>query len=76
MIHWNRNEDRLTHLPTGITTRANGHRSQHRNRDSAYQQLRGKLYAGTPEMEVAATYTMPEGEPWPDDIGQHRRNLK
>mgnify|MGYP002480803631 CR=1 FL=1 len=76
MIHWNRNEVRLTHIPTGIQTGANGARSQHRNRDSAYQQLRGKLYAGTPEMEVVATYTMPEGVPWPDDIGQHRRNLK
>lgn len=70
-----RNEVRLTHIPTGIKTGANGHRSQHRNRDSAYQQLRGRIYTGEPEMKVIATYTMPDDEPCPDDITQYRRDL-
>ena len=75
MIHWNRNEVRLTHIPTGIQTGANGHRSQHRNRDSAWQQMRGRMYAGEPEMKVIATYTLPDGDPLPDDLEKYRRNL-
>ena len=75
MIHWNRNEVRLTHTPTGIQTGANGHRSQHRNRDSAWQQMRGRMYAGEPEMKVIATYTLPDDDPLPDDLDKYRRNL-
>lgn len=35
---------KLTHLPTGFSTQSNGYRSQHRNRESAWQRLCGMLY--------------------------------
>ena len=75
MIQWNRGGVRLTHIPTGIQTGANGHRTQHWNRDSAYQQLRGRMYAGEPEMKVIATYTLPDDDPLPDDLDKYRKNL-
>ena len=31
---------RITHEPTGVTTVSSEYRSQHRNRDAAYAQLR------------------------------------
>ena len=34
----------LTHLPTGIVVQCQNDRSQHRNRDEAWQMLRSRLY--------------------------------
>ncbi len=35
---------RLTHLPTGIVVQCQNDRSQHKNRDQAWKQLKAKLY--------------------------------
>ncbi|MET0382711.1 MAG: peptide chain release factor 2 [Burkholderiaceae bacterium] len=35
---------RLTHLPTGIVVQCQNDRSQHRNRDEAWQMLRSRMY--------------------------------
>ena len=39
---------RLTHLPTGVVVQCQNDRSQHKNRDQAWKQLRAKLY----ELEI------------------------
>ena len=39
---------RLTHIPTGIVAQCQNDRSQHKNRDQAWKQLKAKLY----EMEI------------------------
>ncbi len=35
---------RLTHVPTGIVVQCQNDRSQHRNRDEAWQMLRSRMY--------------------------------
>lgn len=61
-------------LSTGITATASEHRSKHRNRDSAYAMLKGKLALGqTHPLPLRASYDFPDGEPCPDDINAHRQ---
>lgn len=65
---------RLTHEPTGVTAAASEYRSQHRNRDAAYAQLRSKVAVGSVfPLQLRATYEFPDGEPFPDDINKHRQ---
>ena len=65
---------RITHEPTGVTTVASEYRSQHRNRDAAYAQLRSKVAVGSVfPLQLRATYEFPDGEPFPDDINKRRQ---
>ena len=63
---------RVTHEPTGVTAVASEYRSQHRNRDAAYAQLRSKVAVGSVfPLPLRANYVFPDGEPCPDDINKH-----
>ena len=45
---------RLTHIPTGIVVQCQNDRSQHRNRDEAWQMLRSRLYEHEMRKRMAA----------------------
>ena len=45
---------RLTHIPTGIVVQCQNDRSQHRNRDEAWQMLRSRLYEHEMRIRMAA----------------------
>ena len=45
---------RLTHTPTGIVVQCQNDRSQHRNRDEAWQMLRSRLYEHEMRIRMAA----------------------
>ena len=53
---------RLTHLPTGIVVSCQIERSQHRNRDTAMQMLRAKLYDIELRRKEAELSAMREGQ--------------
>lgn len=64
----------LTHTPTGLSAYCDAHRSQHQNRDSAYQRLRSLLAVGGPTgpLPLVAHYELPDDDPFPDDLTAHR----
>ena len=65
---------RITHEHTGVTAVASEYRSQHRNRDAAYAQLRSKVAVGSVfPLPLRANYVFPDGEPCTDDINKHRQ---
>ena len=65
---------RVTHEPTGVTAVASEYRSQHRNRDAAYAQLRAKVAVGSVfPLQLRANYVFPDGEPSPDDINKRKQ---
>ena len=70
----------LTHIPTGIRAICSEHRSQHKNRDSAWKRLCSLLYARergiVPSEEVIRTYTLPEDDIFPDDLMKYARDVE
>ncbi len=66
--HVNKTESaiRITHLPTGIVVACQTDRSQHRNRATAMQMLRAKLYEAELQKREAAAATVEAGK---SDIG-------
>ena len=45
---------RMTHIPTGIVVQCQNDRSQHRNRDEAWQMLRSRMYEHEMRIRMAA----------------------
>ena len=62
MAWWRSNSVQITHLPSGVSVRADGRPSLHRMRDACWRMLRGKLYAKRygPEPLVRC-YEIPDG---------------
>jgi peptide chain release factor 2 len=57
---------RLTHIPTGIVVQCQNDRSQHRNRDEAWQMLRSRLYEHELRIQKAAQQKLEDGK---TDVG-------
>ena len=53
---------RLTHVPTGIVVQCQNDRSQHRNRDEAWQMLRSRLYEHEMRIQKAAQQKLERSE--------------
>ena len=57
---------RLTHIPTNIVVQCQNDRSQHRNRDEAWQMLRSRLYEHEMRMRMAAQQKLEDSK---TDVG-------
>ncbi len=57
---------RLTHIPTGIVVQCQNDRSQHRNRDEAWQMLRSRLYEHEMRERMAAQQKLEDSK---TDVG-------
>ena len=57
---------RLTHTPTGIVVQCQNDRSQHRNRDEAWQMLRSRLYEHEMRIRMAAQQKLEDSK---TDVG-------
>jgi peptide chain release factor 2 len=57
---------RLTHIPTGIVVQCQNDRSQHRNRDEAWQMLRSRLYEHEMRISKAAQQKLEDSK---TDVG-------
>jgi len=57
---------RLTHIPTGIVVQCQNDRSQHRNRDEAWQMLRSRLYEHEMQKQRAAQQKLEDSK---TDVG-------
>ncbi len=57
---------RLTHIPTGIVVQCQNDRSQHRNRDEAWQMLRSRLYEHEMRKRMAEQQKLEESK---TDVG-------
>ncbi|MES2089343.1 MAG: peptide chain release factor-like protein [Pseudomonadota bacterium] len=57
---------RLTHIPTNIVVQCQNDRSQHRNRDEAWQMLRSRLYEHEMRIRMAAQQKLEDSK---TDVG-------
>ncbi len=62
---------RLTHIPTNIVVQCQNDRSQHRNRDEAWQMLRAKLYERELKMRNEAKQSLEDSK---TDVGWGHQN--